>query len=368
MIHFTDKRLYVKGTCNVVLEDIDTGDVLYQSNKMATGDISATVEQDEIRAGLGNPVAAFLPTSSDLQVSFTAADFNLWMKAAELGTSTTYSAPVPHCQIVTAESSALAIDVTEYTPVAEIGKSEAYCYVQEVGEASPIATDGTAYSIAEDGSIADYTAVEGTTYKIWYFIQKPAAQKAVISSVIDPKVVRFTAQIAVFANKSSNSYGGTRVGWLYYTIPYLKLQGNAVFTGDQNNNDTTAITGKAVAYDTSVYATTCEECEETVLGYIVYSPDSDVDDIQGLAVIGGVITLQEYESVPIQLYFVMNDGSLARATNMTAFTYTLASGGDTYATVSSNGIVTGVSEGETELTISYTDEDGNTYRFLRRPL
>ena len=37
MISFTDKKLYVKGTCQANLSDPCTGDVLYSSNKFQTG-------------------------------------------------------------------------------------------------------------------------------------------------------------------------------------------------------------------------------------------------------------------------------------------------------------------------------------------
>lgn len=355
MINFTDDRLYVKGTCNVICEDVNNGDVLYQSNKMSTGSITPSTSLNEIRAGLGNPIAAMIPSDSQLQVDFDAADFSLWAKGAQLGASVTYSAPVPQCQTVTASGESLSIDVADGIPVAELGQSEAHCYVQEVGAASLLASDGVAYKISAAGAIEGFTATASKQYKVWYFVQKAAAKKAVISSLIDPKVVRFIAQIAVYSNRGGSSEG-TRVGWLYYTIPFLKLQGDATITGDQNNNDTTKISGQAIAYDPDTVSATCSDCDSSTLGYIVYVPDDGAGAIVGLAVVGGVVSLVKSTSKQIPVRLVMVDGSLVvPASYSTGFTYTPTSA-PSGTTVSAAGVISaGSTAGDCDCAITYTD-------------
>lgn len=359
MINFTDERLYVKGTCNAICEDVVTGDVLYQSNKMSTGNITPSTNLNEIRAGLGNPIAAMIPSDSGLQVDFEATDFQLWAKGAQLGSAVTFAAPVPTCQTVAATGESLTIDVTSGVPVPELGASQAHAYVQEVGAASLIATGGVAYGISEAGVISGFTAESGKSYKVWYFIQKTTAKKAVIKSLIDPKVVRFIAQIAVYSNRGSGQASqGTRVGWLYYTIPYLKLQADATITGDQTNNDTTKISGQAIAYDGEVVTAACDDCDASDLGYIVYVPDQDTDSIQGLAIVGGLVEVRVGKTVQIPVRIVMVDGSLVTPSDYEqGFTYTLASGGDSKVTVSDAGVATGVATGDTEITVAYTDEN-----------
>jgi len=360
MINFTDDRLYVKGTCNVICEDVNTGDVLYQSNKMSTGSITPSTSLNEIRAGLGNPIAAMIPSDSQLQVDFDAADFSLWAKGAQLGASVSYSAPVPMCQTITASGDSLTISVADGEPVAELGKSEAVCYVQEVGASSLLMTDGVAYPISSAGVISDFVSTASKTYKVWYYVEKLAAKKAVITSLIDPKVVRFIAQIAVYSNRGGSSEG-TRVGWLYCTIPYLKLQGDATITGDQSNNDTTKISGQAIAYDPTVVTATCTDCDTSILGYYVYSPDEAADAIQGLAVVGGVVSLVKSTSKQIPVRFVMADGSLVVPSSYsTGFTYTPTSA-PSGTTVSSAGVISaGSTAGDCDCLISYTDGT-NTY-------
>ena len=358
MINFTDDRLYVKGTCNVICEDVNTGDVLYQSNKMSTGNITPSTNLNEIRAGLGNAIAAMIPSDSQLQVDFDAADFSLWAKGAQLGATVSYSAPVPQCQTVTASGEALSISVSDGVPVPELGQSEAHCYIQEVGAASLIATDGVAYEISEAGAISGFTAVSGKQYKVWYFVQKATAQKAVISSLIDPKVVRFIAQIAVYSNRGGAASEGTRVGWLYYTIPFLKLQGDATVTGDQSNNDTTKISGQAIAYDPDTVSATCSDCDTSTLGYIVYTPDAASGLVAGLAVVGGVVSVVKSTSAQIPVRLVMVNGELVTpASYATGFTYTL-SGAPNGTTVSEAGVISaGATAGDCDCAITYQDGD-----------
>ena len=362
MITFTDKKLFVKGTCNVILEDIKTGDILYQSSKMSTGNISASVTLDEIRAGLGNPIAGFIPRDSNVTVDFTAADFSIWAKAAQMGATVSYSAPIPKCQIVTASGTTLAIDVSEGIPVSELGFSSPKAYVQAVGDQSLIALDGKAYDISTAGVISGFTAVNGRKYKVWYYCQKVTAKKAIIGSMMNPRTVRFIAQIAVFANLSGGrSSNGTRVGWLYYTIPYLKLQGDAVIIADQSSNDTTQISGTAIAYDPYAVSGTAPACGGSVLGYMVYAPDDGAEEIQGIVVVGGSMIVEMGYPQQIKSFLVMNDGSLVRPNTYSEFEYELAAGGDEYASISADGVISGIAAGSTECTITYVDSNYDTH-------
>jgi len=362
MITFNDERLYAKGTCNVILSDVKTGDIYYQTNKTSVGSITPSTNLNEIRAGLGNPIAAMIPSDSSIAVGFEAADFSLWAKAAQMGARFSYSAPVPRCQIVTASGESLSINVSEGVPVAKLGNSEAICYVQEVGAKSLMLTDGVAYQISEEGDISGFTAVSGKTYKVWYDVQNTSAQIATIQSLIDPKVVRFEAQIAVYSNLSGGSTQGTRVGWIYLTIPFLKLQADGGITGDQGQNDTTKVSGQALAYDASVVSSVCSDCDTSTLAYYVYAPDDDAQALQGLAVMGGEVSVVVGEEARIPTVFVYGDGSTAKPSSYSqGFTYTLASGGNTYASVSTSGLVEGIAEGDTEVTVKYTDSAGNEF-------
>lgn len=361
MISFTDTKLYLKGTCQANLVDPCDGKVIYSSNKFQTGNITTSVTMGEIRSGMGNAISTILPSDSALNVEFTAADFSLAAKAAQVGATLSYGAPVPMCQTVTAESASIAIDVTDGVPAAQAGFSEVFCYVQETGVAGTLDATGTPYPISVAGAVSDFVATEGKTYKVFYWVNKPTAQIATISSLFNPQVLHFTAQMPVFSNENcSGSNEGSRVGWLYVIVPRLKLGANAGVVGDQTTNDTTSLSGQAVAFDSDVVSATCSDCNASELAYYIYVPDSGASAIQGLAVVGGLVTVAASGTAQIPVRFVMANGQLVTPGDYaTGFTYT-ASGAPTGTTVSDAGVVSaGATAGDFEVAIAY-DNDGET--------
>ena len=361
MITFTDESLYVKGTCNAICYDIATNDIVYQSSKMQTGAFTPSVKLNEIRSGLGNPVAEAIATDPSLQVEFEAADFQMWAKSAQLGLTPSYGATAQTCQVVTAKGNTLAVNVAEGRPTAPFGSSKAFCFIQKVGAESKLLNDGKAYPIGKDGKISNFNAVDGTQYKVTYYKEIVGARKTAISSFIDPKVVRFECQIAVYSNRGGTSEG-TRVGWLYYTIPYLKLQADATVTGDQGNNDTTKISGQALAYDANVVSATCSDCDSSTLAYLVYVPDDATEEILGITVIGGAISVVKSTSAQLKPYIVMADKSIVIPSDYaTNFSYEMTTA-LTGTTVSSSGLITaGSTAGNGEATITYTPVEGKSY-------
>lgn len=361
MISFTDRKLYVKGTCQAQLSDPCTGDIVYASNKFQTANITTSVTMGEIRGGMGNAVAAILPSDSALNVEFTAADFSLAAKAAQLGATLSYGAPVSACQTVRATSESISVDVSSGAPVAPVGFANRICYVQEVGAAGGIFSTGKAYSISTVGRVNGFTAESGKTYKVYYFVPSPTAQMASISALFDPKVLYFQAQMPVFSNEScSSETDGTRVGWLYVIVPRLKLGANGGVVGDATNPDTTSISGQAVAFDETVISAECSDCQAGQMAYYIYVPDNGANSIIGLAVVGGLVTTNTNGAYRIPVRFVMENGQLVAPLDYTAnFTYT-ASGAPSGTTVSAAGVVlSGDTAGDFEVVVSYNN-DGTT--------
>ena len=360
MISFTDSKLYVKGTCQAILSDPCTAEILYASNKFQTANITTSVSMGEIRAGLGNSIATILPSDSALNVEFTAADFSLFAKAAQVGATLSYSAPAPVCKVITASGTSLSVGTDDGIPVAQAGFDAAYCYVQTVGSSGTVAQTGTPYPISAAGAITGFTSVASTKYKVFYWVTKETAQIATISSLMDPKVLHFTAQMAVFSNENcTDSNEGTRVGWLYVIVPRLKLGANAGVVGDQTTADTTSLSGQAIAFDDSVISETCTDCAPGDLAYYIYVPDDGADQIQGLAVVGGAVSLAMSSTAQIPVRFVMANGQLViPASYSSGFTYDMSTT-ITGASVSSAGVITsGTTAGDGEVTITY--DNGGT--------
>ena len=356
-ITFTDKRKFLKGTALATASDPANGKILYQSNKFQTGNVETSVNMGEIRAGIGNAIVATLPSDPNVNVNFTAADFSLMMKAMQTGARYGFGAPVMVCVDVKATGTSLTVPVaTSGTPVAGLGYKEKFCYVQKVGAASELISDGVPYPISDAGAISGFTAVADQTYKIWYYVDKATAEYAAISSNFDPNVVHFEVEMAVYANESGSAdKTGTRVGTLYVVIPYLKLGGNGGVNGDQSSNDTTSASGMAISYDQSVVQAGCDACSAVGadLAYYLYVPCDDAGMIEGLVIKGGVISLPVSSSAAVDAYLVVKS-SLAKP-DPAKMSYSLTSA-PSGTTVSSAGVISsGATTGNCELTATYTD-------------
>lgn len=356
-IRFTGANLYLKGTATAYLQDPQTNDIVYASDKFTTANVTTSVDMGEIRAGLSNPIVALIPSNSQLQVNFVAADFSLFAKGAQTGAALSYGAPVMVCQTLTATGGTLTLDVSGGIPVAAIGAADAVCFVQQVGAPSPVETGGTAYPINEAGEISGFQAQSGVTYKVWYHINRANAHIATISSAFDPNLFRFTAVMAVYdmAGATGNNQG-THVGNLHIIVPRLKLGGDGGgITGDQTTADTTSITGQALAYSPETIDGECDDCSgaSNPFAYYIYVPCDTTTGIEGVvAQVGGVISVAAGGTYQVRPALVVN-GDLVRNIS-SGFSYTMASGAS--STVSDTGLITAAAAAEdTELTVTYSD-------------
>ena len=359
MITFTDKRLYAKGICSAQLQDPATGEVLSQSDKFSTGNIQFSANTDPLRAGLGNGIATIIASDSDTQVNFTRADFDLMSKMMAVGGTVNYNAVSPVCQTVEATGTSLKADVSKLVPVAQYGYSSIFCYVQEVGAASSYSVGGVPYPIdPATGTITGFTAESGKNYKVWYFAKKPAAQVGIVNGAFNGRIVHFTAQIAVYQNVSGKNKG-TRWGWGYLIVPrlYLNPEG-ANTTGDQTNYDTTTITGRAINEDAEVVSAECDACGGMgTVAYMVLVPDEESDEVAGIAVIGGVVSVAASGTAQIPAKLLMKNGELVTPTPYSLCKYELA-GAPAGTTVNQSGVITaGTAAGsDGKVTISYPAE------------
>nr|DAF00569.1 MAG TPA: structural protein [Caudoviricetes sp.] len=334
MLQLNNKNLYAKGTCNVVVDDPLTGNVDYQSNKVQTANLTTSVNMNEVRAGLGNAIAIQLPSDSAVNLELTAADFSLEARAMQLGSQVTYNAPAPVCEIVTASSTTLSISASA-TAVAPQGLSKIVAYVSD-----GTSNAATAYTINNDThEVVGFTATSGTTYKVYYWVNKASAKQLVANSVFSPAIKRVTIQIAVYSTENTvASSQSSMVGWLYCIIPRMQFSAKADTDGSQSSNATTALSGTALLYDPVGDTTVCTDCAMSQLAYWVYVPNGDAEqDVQGLVVIGGGVTVKTSATAQIPVRFLMADNSIV-VPDYGTMTYAMA--GDK-ATVSNTGVVTG---------------------------
>lgn len=359
MIRFTDPKLYVKGTCSVLLANTQNGNVEYWSDKVQNFSETSNANEDIIRAGLGNGIATVLISDSEKTVTATAADFSLKAKAMQLGGSVTYNGIAPVCQTVEATGTSISISLDEGIPVANYGFQKPLCYVQEVGALSPISQFGNAYEIdPTSGAISGFVATASKTYKVWYFIRKITAMEATFYSNFQPGLYHATFQLAVYQNMSgADTNAGTRVGWLYCIYPRYKMTPGGGMVGDQSTADTTDLSGRALPMDSEVISEACTDCDVGVTCYYLYVPDDGSNAILGiLTELGGQIVMGESATYQVKPSFIMENGQIVKATDLTNFSFvgtSLPSGttvGETTGLIES-----GTTTGSGTLTVTYDD-------------
>lgn len=357
-MRFTDERLYVLGIGTGYMTDLKTGDFLYWSDKMQEANVSVSASDNELRAGLGNGPAIIVPTEPNITVTVTAAEYSEYVKAASVGAAIIQGAPVMVCREVTAEGTNLAVDLSGGTPVAGLGMDKAVCYVQEVGEESPVYSGGTAYELdASTGAVEGFTAESGKQYAVNYFVTQANATLTTVTSNIRGKVVRFVFSQPVYTGCDHAANSGDFWGWLHTVVPRLQLMPSGGGTdGSQTAFTVSGITGRAVAQDAVVITEECGDCGFTGLPlmYRILQPCDSRGGVDGIiGVIGANMELLVGESRQIEPAVIQN-GILKRNLPPSAFQY--SSSDTNVATVGyGTGIVTGEADGTAQIAVFYHD-------------
>lgn len=353
MIQLNNRYLFAKGTCNVVVSDPSDGHIDYQSNKVQTSQLTTSVSMNEIRAGLGNAIAIQLPSDSAINLELTAADFSLNTRAMQLGSSVTYNAAAPVCEVIAASTSTLTL-TTASTPVAPQGFSKAIAYVSD-----GVSDAATAYDIDNSKNIVGFSATPGTTYRVYYWLKNASAQQLTAYSVFAPAIKHVTIQIAVYSTENvASASNASLVGWLYCIIPRMQFSAKADTDGSQSANVTSVLSGTALSYDPDADVTVCTDCGLSELAYWVYVPNGDVtQSIESLAVIGGGLSIVNGSTAQIPVRFLMDDGSLV-VPDYTLMTYSSSPSGK--VTISASGLITATATGTTTVTATLTADNTKT--------
>ncbi len=344
MINLNNPYLYLKGTCNVVISDIHSGNVEYQSTKVQTNQFTTTCDLGAIRAGLGNAIAAQIPSDSAVSLTLTNADFSMRARGLQVGSAVTYNAVGPVCASVVATGTTIKIpDGAE--AAAPLGFTKKICY---------IGNSGTAYTIGTDGTVEGFAATSGNTYTISYFAAGASNEQVTIGARFAPAVKHVMAQMAVYSSEGTSAQNqSTQVGWLYYVIPRMQFAGTADTEGSQSTAATTALNGTALVYDGPTPDGACVDCANGgSLAYYIYVPLAGTTSaVESIVVSGGAIAVAAQATMQIPAKYVMEDGSLVQA-NYSELTWTVDTAGTAIASVSNTGVVTGKSAGKTVVRIA----------------
>ena len=338
--------MYVKGTADIWAFNMQTGDVAGYSNKLDTSTLNSTANNGEIRAGLAAPVVINLPDSASLAGEVTAQDFSLQARQFQTGGNLAYNGTVMVQEQITATGTTLTVTDTPVAAYGEPSSNPTYsCYV---------GTDGVNYQVnPTTKQIVNFTAEEGQTYCVSYFIEAASAQELTIPTVFQPGVYRVMIRMAVYMAQGTSSQQSSFAGWLYVHIPRAQfIDGDGGVNGSQTTNATTSWKFTALSYNEA--DVTCSVCAQnnSVLGYMVFAPcDYATAAVTGLAIVGGGVTVAEEGTQQVPVLYIMADGTTVTP-NYSDLTFESKATGT--ATVSPTGLVTGAAEGSTTINVSVT--------------
>lgn len=341
--------IYVKGTAEMSVRDITTGDLIGYSNKIDTSNFTSSVNAGEIRAGLGAPVVINIPDSATFSGEVTATDFSLEARQLATGGVLKYGGTAAVMERITATGTSLTVS---QTPVADYGEpSSNTTYTCYVGD------DGVNYGVdPTNKTVQGFTAEAGKVYCVKYFIEMASAQELTMPTAFNPTVARVTIKMAVYGAQGASAMNGSRIGHLYIHIPRAQfINGDVGVNGSQTEAATTPWSFSALSYDEA--DTTCSECalDNSVLGYMVFVPcgeNAALSAVSNLAIVGGVIPLAVGATKQTPVFYYMENGQLVMP-SYADLTFTSADAAT--ATVGENtGIITGVAAGDTTITATVT--------------
>ncbi|MBR5285696.1 MAG: hypothetical protein IKU30_02250 [Clostridia bacterium] len=352
-----NKNKFLKGIAEQTYYDPTTGNIVGYDNVASDGAIESAVNLQQIEAGMGNAVVGVIPDSTRLTGSYTSQAFSLETRRLISGGKLSYNGISSVCETITASGATLTVTKT---PAKHYGQSAsdttAWCYVKE-HTATTFA--GTNYGVdITSKEVQNFVATNGVQYDVFYFTVNASAQVLELPDSFNPSVVTVQTKYGVYSKQNNSVTGGTFQGWLYVVVPQAILTGNAGVSATQTSNSTTDGSWMAISPDNNIMA--CADCGATgnTLAYYVFVPcEGATSAVEALVVVGGGVTVTTTTTKQIPVKYIMPDQTVVTPT-YTDLDYESAAEGT--ATVTDGGVVAGVAQGSTIVTITLEKGDGTT--------
>lgn len=347
-IQLGNPNLFVKGMVEARIYDPATGNIIGYDNVASESAVTSTVNMGEVVGGIGNVLLMNIPDTTRITGSLTSQAFSLNARALASGGEVIYGGTAPVCETITASGAALTVT---QQPVLSYGQAASettgWCYVREHGATTFM---GTNYGVdLTTKQVQGFTAVEGTQYDVFYFVENASAQVLALPEAFNPKVATIHLKYAVYAKQNNSVSNGTLQGYLYFIVPRAQFVGDTGINANQTTNATSNYDWQAVSSESGVMR--CDDCAGAGAdyAYYIYVPCAgSTSAVEALAVIGGGVSVAQGATAQIPVVFVMPDNSI-QTPDYTLMNY--ASDNEA-VTVSASGVVTGASAGSAVVTIS----------------
>lgn len=336
----------VAGVGTIQLFDPSTNALILTSKTLTEQGINFGSTAEEARGGAANALLGKYYHDTSFGLTLTDQLFDLQYLALNCGGSIQASADVMTNEQVTI---AVANTVTvSKTPVSFNGSVIGWAKKSSEADSAYRLVTFTGKSASIDG------ASVGDIYCVKYFYNDTTARKFIVNTAYIPAIVHAVATFPLFKSGTTteNYTSSSQVGEIQVDIPNFQLEGSQELSLTSSGISTASISGSALATfsgnggctDTGYYA---------VLSEVIYGK-SAWDNVVSLAVADSDIDLAVSETQTIKVYAIYSDGTVPSVVDNSLLTF--VSGSDSIATVTSAGLVTAASVGDTNISIIATDK------------
>lgn len=322
-------------------------DLIFSSKTLIDSSIDATISNEDIRAGQGNPLQFVYFHSAELNVNLTEAQFNLDMLAPSIG------AYVQESDIIQTSES-IVLNATGGGTVTGTPVNSKYV-IQDVVQGTVELPDGTHETVTfTAGAFTTIGGAEGDNVCVTYNVLNGATRSIVVDANLVPAVGRLVLKAQLGSSTgSADQLASSVIGEIEIEIPALQLNPSGIgLSMSASGVSQTSLSGRALSYEVSnngctqagVYAT----IKETIYNTSIY------DNARALTFVNQAIALSVGQTTTPNLLVIPNSGSAFAPTPGTVV-YTTSDAA--IATVdASSGLITAIADGQAVITATIARE------------
>lgn len=355
---FKPQELFTKGIVFAEFFDVNSGDLLGYSPYVTDFGLNGSMNDGDVEGGIGNQLIISLPDTARLAVTCKTADSALNNLALPIGQSLEGNGVIETMTAVVAAGTSLSLA----NAVKPYGADDIYCYVltsSGTDKAAVEAASGVAH-IVSGGTIQGFTAINGNTYCVKYFVSNSSADKLTIPALFAPKVVRAHFAVNVYAQQGGgDAMTGSLVKIRHYYFPRFQFNAPLQVTESQTTPGTTDLSGRCLSYQQAIQDGACASENNAAYGFIV---DEIVGSNTSTAKVAGIYFIglgAEFEitngaSVTIPVKYAVN-GVLTDISDLSQVTFTSATTATANFANSHSNVLTAAATGTTVITCSVTN-------------
>ena len=362
-VSFKKKSLFSKGIIHAEFFDPATDNLIGFSAYVSNFSVQGSMNNGEVAAGPGAMLVMCIPDTARLNITAQTADTDLNSLSLPVGGTVAGSGIIETVIGVAATGASISVS-NAVAPYGGANGAVAYVLTSSGADKAAVeAQSGVAHAVGLDGTIADFTATNGNTYCVKYFITNSSAEVLSIPALFAPKVVRAHFAVNLYAKEGgSDVMSSSIVGIRHYYFPYYFFTSALNETASQTETGTVDLSGTCLTYEEAIATGNCASVGNQLYGYIVdemIGANSSTAKIDGLYFIGlgAGASVARTQTIALPIKYSVN-GVLTNISDMSQVTFT--SSDTTKATIPTHSnVATGVAVGSTIITATVTNSATN---------